>query len=449
MDIFHPHDYEILQQIFFPTEKKQGELILFCTGNDCSQDVDLNEVSGVIGLGETKALTGFDSREFYFINNPDGSIRWLIPVECRRPIFLNLYNGSGWRGKIFRLFFQMTFGLGLKSFAVSGKLRVFYQRAALFDGLFKGFDVSNMAIFTGTVGENRKAVFSLKKERKSEWFFKMPMTEKAEKLVNRESAALSELKDLDFQNLEIPEVAKRENGVLISNVRPRLTKSSVSLHSKHLSALNELSQKTRLTMPVSSLAVWAEIKKSLESLNKVEPENGIKKEKVEKMQRDLSWILSTFEEKDTLPTTVTHGDFTPWNLFLSPDKVHLYDWELSARRPLLFDAFHFIFQAGVLVERLEYTSLKLRVEQLRKEIIGHEKLEVSDSEFNRLYHFYLLSNVSYYLSLYVKQDPIHEQAFWLIDVWEKALSEVVKSLPSEPKAPSLEKELQNIVSKSV
>lgn len=60
----------------------------------------------------------------------------------------------------------------------------------------------------------------------------------------------------------------------------------------------------------------------------------------------------------SLSTAFAHGDFTPWNLAVSPHGMRAFDWECALEdAPLLFDAFHFHVQTGVLVHRRDGAAL--------------------------------------------------------------------------------------------
>ena len=55
-----------------------------------------------------------------------------------------------------------------------------------------------------------------------------------------------------------------------------------------------------------------------------------------------------------LPTVLSHGDFTPWNIRIGSDnrRIALLDWENGhTDRLLLWDAFHFTTQVGLLIRR--------------------------------------------------------------------------------------------------
>ena len=46
-------------------------------------------------------------------------------------------------------------------------------------------------------------------------------------------------------------------------------------------------------------------------------------------------------------------------------------------------------------------------------------------DINENYKLYLLYTVSYYLDKYNNQEKLHDQVFWLIDVWFDAFNDLV------------------------
>lgn len=371
----------------------------------------------------TKKLTPTDFVfEFNFINNRDNSIRWIYGTNYQRPIFLNLYNASGWKGQLFKTIFKIGFSLKLKKWLKSGSFQVIANQLFL-EKINQQLNHAQYAIFTGTVGANRKAVISYEEGEKATQFLKMPLTKKVQKLVDREAFYLTELQNYSFEKLVVPVAKKIENSVMVSNVKPANILTNNSLSKTHLLALNELYQQTTTNEFLQSTEMWQAIHQDLSTIATANIVNDLSKEKAKNIHRNLTILAIQFEEIAVLPMSIAHGDLTPWNSYLSTDKLHVYDWELAERLPLLYDAFHYIFQTSILVERLPYTAVKLKIENLKKDPIIQSILAAFDITFQQAYHFYLLRNTSYYLRHYIQQQNLHIQAHWLVDMWEIALKD--------------------------
>ena len=256
---------------------------------------------------------------------------------------------------------------------------------------------------------------------------KLPLTAKVEQLTNREAVYLAELQSFTFENLIVPTVRKEGRAIMISNVRPKNPLNNDVLTPTHLSALTELYTKTTETHYLQSTDVWQSIQQDLQLISTVQPINNLSINRIEVIKKQLIQLAARFDETELMPLSIAHGDLTPWNTFLSQDKLHIYDWELAERLPLLYDVFHYIFQTSVLVQRLPYKNIKKQLTTLEKTPIIQSILINYDVQFRQLYQFYLLRTISYYLARYSRQAQLHNQVFWLMDSWEAALLDIKDS----------------------
>ena len=115
----------------------------------------------------------------------------------------------------------------------------------------------------------------------------------------------------------------------------------------------------------------------------------------------------------------------PWNMYLTKDKICLYDWELaSIHRPILFDLFHFVFQTHILIKKSSFKVISEAIEQMRQHPSVRKFIGKYDIDFDLHYQLYLLFNCAYYIKLFLNQERLHKQAFWLIDGWLEAFNDL-------------------------
>ncbi len=399
-------DQEVLAKIFFPGQQPSA-------------------VSGLFSFGKKPVRPGFQSLSFGYVNNPDGSIRWLYPLGIRQPLFLRLYNGSGWRGSLFSLAFRAAFLLRNERLVRSGTVHVFHKNQPLLGGLFDLCPMGKMAIFTGTVGENRKAVIALDDPDGNAWFYKQPLTPEAANLVKNEQRVLAELAQLGLQKMQVPTVKPYASGLMVSSVKPTAASNSFDLQPAHFEAVVELSELTVQQNQLGSLPFWEEINTNLEALQQQPILNDLSQNTVSRIIDQLLVLHQSFDPEMTVPTSLTHGDFTPWNMYLGGGRLHVYDWELSERLPLLNDVFHFVFQSGVLIERFPYSEIEPIIFSIKKDERIQVFLKERNNDFELLYALYLLRNISYYLLKYMRQKSLHQQAHWLLSAWDLALKNAI------------------------
>jgi thymidylate kinase len=343
----------------------------------------------------------------YYLNR-DGSIRWLWLADATQPNFLRFYNASGWKAKIFVILCQFAFFFRLGKLMKHGSLEMPVSE--------KGFEKIHpqMAIFTGTPGPNRKAVIFQPAGTLEGEFIKIPMGIYAKLQIDNEIKALQEIQKLDLQQVIIPNLTK--NGV--QNIRTHQSERANHLLPPHFAALNEIYQQTYICKPLRESAMWH---KTGFYLNQVTHINKFSKSFLNNLQK----LYAAFDTTETYSFALAHKDFTPWNLFIADNTLQAYDWEMASfDTPVLFDAFHFIFQQGILVERKSFKQIHQQINNLHNHPVVSRWVPERKS-FQKYYHLYLLQNISYYLLIYKQQEVWHEQINWLLEVWAEAIQEAL------------------------
>lgn len=359
----------------------------------------------------------FGTQKFDFINNTEGTIRWIYNHENRRPIFLNLYNNTSWKGGLFRGIMNTGFKLGLKNWLKTGSIWITANELFLNDR-----QNGQCAIFTGTtIGANRKAVISFEQGEKATKFLKMPLSKAANQLVTNELAYLQELKGYKFRKIVIPKPKRVGEYLMVTNISPEQKINNKDLKGMHLAALNELYSATIRTTLLSQSNAWRGIQEDLASLENTPILNNLSKEKVGHLRTLLSKLELQLADIDFLPMSIAHGDFTPQNCYLTEKAAHIYNWELAERLPLFYDAFHYIFQSSILIKKLPFSAIEKQIAAFAKIPIVEKMIAEFGIDYEQTYQFYLLRNISYYLSRYVQQSHLQMQAHLLVDIWIEAL----------------------------
>ena len=162
--MLHKIDQEtrrVLAAIFFGQKQDLllGPGVLFAEGKDLTEGKELPHwQGGLIAFGKKPQLPGWQCESYGYVCNADGSIRWLYPLSLRKPVFLRLYNSAGWRGKLFSAAFRLAFLTGTQALMRHGILHVVAKRSNRMKTLVAEEKATAHAIFTGTVGANRKSV---------------------------------------------------------------------------------------------------------------------------------------------------------------------------------------------------------------------------------------------------------------------------------------------------
>jgi hypothetical protein len=173
------------------------------------------------------------SLDLFYIANADGSPRWVWPVDSKSPMFLRFYNVNNNRSRLFAACINLVFFLRLTRFVFpKTTLRLATEASPSFS-LTKPW-----ALFTGTCGPNRKAVFYADKQ-----FIKVPLGKDAAALLLNESLTLHKLALVAASvklSFGFPQRFKTETQtVRLSDIKGEGTRCS-TFTAAHVTALRDL-----------------------------------------------------------------------------------------------------------------------------------------------------------------------------------------------------------------
>lgn len=342
--------------------------------------------------------------DILYIKNPDGSPRWIWNANNKNPLFLKFYNIGSFRARLFATAIKTVFVLKLQKMVFSKK--TFYATqigTPVFDCK------KDWALFTGTTGPNNKAILYANYS-----FYKIATTLNAQALIKKENLVLKKINRCNTIFIT-PKSLQISNDIIqlsdISQYGARLK----SLSSSHLDTLLEMHHFEPKTVKVSKWDLLTSLKGDLESIEDSRiPTNMIRKIKI---------IIEKASKDKIIELSLSHGDFTQWNMYERKGKMAVYDWELASfDKPKGFDFFHFIIQQGVLVDHKSWASI---YRDIREECVGDfgKKLFNNDlEELNEYLKWYLITNCIHYLKIYSEQAKWHIQIDWLLPVWNEGLN---------------------------
>lgn len=370
----------------------------------------INELS----IGHTQETT------FQFITNSDGSIRWIWPADNKKPVFLKLYSASSLKAKLYVLIIKTLFLLRLQSLIAKKDI-------AAFDGFPSDINTDctrEWALFTGTVGPNRKIIIAGRDFGNIPSFTKIVIINEAKILVENEAKALDYLTSKNLAKTTLPAILSRsENHIQLSDVSGG--KRSNTLTTVHIHSLKEIQDTTRYEGDLSITPIYRETLDTFSDLS-----SNTNQAVPKAMKRKLQWLLNDISEYSSIELNFAHRDFTPWNCYHNESSLALYDLELGrSKLPKGYDAFHFIIQNGILVNRSSWITIYNEI----KETVCPAFFENDESAMKKYLKFYLLINTINYLDIYAKQDQWHTQVSWLLNTWNDALSFILGDVNSHRK----------------
>lgn len=357
---------------------------------------DIYKVMGLIPSNK------HESKEVYAVKNPDGTIRWIWPVELKKPEFLRFYNESPTKAAIFVVLIKLIFSLRLQSWFFSK------QKVNVPDILGEKW-----AIFTGTIGTQQKLVIYA-----NDTFVKLPVGKNAKVSLEREKSTLNWLQKQTFSTLKHPKVIENGDFEYCQTAFDKNIKRSPILTNTHLDFTQELFSKSLQKVTLSESESYVN---SMAILRQLEHDPKMPKG----LHAKLYLLQSQLDQDKLTDFGFAHGDFTSWNMFVSENKLFVYDWEAAdAEMPKGFDLFHFITQQSILVDRNDWSKT---YQVLSEKLLKSEKHPFFESidEMNRYLSLYLLYHITRSMSNYVAQKYWHPQIYWMIDMWNTALDNLI------------------------
>jgi hypothetical protein len=368
---------------------------------------------------------------YSYIANPDQTIRWVYPSKLKAPTFLNFYNSSSFRAKIFTIAIKILFALKLSNLIRSDEVFLSVHEGSLLQRILDKYPGYNHSIFTGTVGKNRKIIVELNNGYKSLVFVKVAISNTSKDLIQNEFHALNKLNDEKLTSIHVPKVLyySEKEFLEIGSIKPKRYKQPSKLIDIQIVALAQINSINHKHVLWKDMQEKFEIESIIENLKvKAVANNGLDRQRIGPYIENLSLLYKVIGDEARFSCGLAHGDFTPWNMYINHEKLYIYDWELSKETmPVLFDLFHYIFQSEVMVNRSDYVHVKNEIERVLGLISTKQLIKKFDVNINRNFIFYLIYISSYYIDIYSEQEKLHMQAFWLFDVWDDAISDVLNS----------------------
>lgn len=376
-------------------------------------DTILEEAFTILGypLQETNSRIPAVNIELYYRNNPDGTLRWAWPATLRKPEFLRFYNTSSRRAGTLALLIRILFFLRLQRYFISGKTTI-TMRTGHYE-LFTARMGKAWSFFSGTAGVNRTAILYARG-----LFHKIPVGIHAlEQLVN-EFKQHRHWKYHRFESIEMA-TAVLKGRILIQNDIAAGGKRSGKPGNLHWNAIRELTRLGHCSIQLSVMPRWNELDEKLDRLQQSDNKN---------IPQSLVSRLKALKDSIPADTTVaagySHGDFTPWNLFIKTNRIALIDWEMAdACTPVLFDAFHFIYQPASLVDHCGYTALKQRIRKMLSHPVAQQMIREDQVDVALHHRLYLLFTATWFLDKYREQETWQPQQGWSLRVWNDSLDD--------------------------
>ncbi len=209
--------------------------------------------------------------------------------------------------------------------------------------VFDGNGCSPNILYTGAAGKYQKFTIQYVDEyNKPSYYLKLANSKGGIDRIINECGALEKLGELELEYMETPKLVEKVGndkffGFVQSNILTDETLTAF-LTEKDLLAISELYNKF-----------------GIQEVSLYEYLNGIRLYKYEDELSVVVDYLDSMKEKKIFLAS-SHGDYIPWNRFVSANNVKVIDWETFKYRPLFYDICYFLMHKAILIEKVPAIS---------------------------------------------------------------------------------------------
>ena len=295
------------------------------------------------------------SKPYAVIEGRSNARWWLIPLEKGRLTAsgLALFQPLLVSARYMKAAAGILSTIGLSRLWV--KHKVYLSGESLLAGYFQPAELLSFAYFTGTDSPHRKVAVQVMDDRGNlKGFAKLTRNSEVQALLAREASTLQYIQDLGLESAYVPNnlfFGSVGDGTLLvtDTLKTHRTSSTSEFTSTHRAFILELSKKTAASFTVfandfgeSFRVRYSRIRPFLE----------------QSWSARLDEAIGFLEAQMELQLTVSfsHGDFTPWNTFITNGRLYVFDWEYAEQVCLPSnDIIHFILNEPR-IRRLSVTA---------------------------------------------------------------------------------------------
>ena len=334
-------------------------------------------------------ILDFTSGEkFYRFGNSDGKY-WIVPARDMRTA-LNLYQPSGIKGKLVKALLPCLHWLAPVRKAIKAQSVNCRLNSELHGLLCKVFGVQDIefAVFEGTPSASKKITIQISIRDKILGYCKISDEERISELFEKEYNNLLWLNRKGVKGIPKGLYYGKINDVFLfvqSTKKSNSSKIAHSLTEQHIEFVNNISQATASEIPIEKSDFYNDIN-YLESIF-----DNIRKDERPVFEQSIRYIKEHYETDNGYIFSFSHGDFTPWNMYLEDGKLQVFDLEFAARTfPPRMDLIHFTLQTWILKDKLCADEIHPKLEIFKKKYGINSTLTIC----------YLTHILSFYFKLY-------------------------------------------------
>ncbi len=227
--------------------------------------------------------------------------------------------------------------------------------------VFKREDLE-FILYTGAYGFYQKFTIQIMDKRGSIIAYgKIGHTDQSIKRIKKEAKVLRVLNKTNFKFFTVPgilsleKISHTEDIILLLTPHDRVFKSwNNKLTSLHIKALIELFLAKTVTNVEGKniFQILFRSYKNIDHRNLSDELNSLCAETICLLEK-YRYVIS----KNKYILGMSHGDFSPWNIYLAKNKLYIFDWELFKIRVPMWDIYNYIIHSEALINHKNYHEI--------------------------------------------------------------------------------------------
>ena len=293
-----------------------------------------------------------DGEPHIILSNSEGK-KWIFPINNVKT-GIHIYQPSSRKGKMVKLVLPMVaaFPFLLKSLKIKVANMCLEKPVMMYLNDLLGNDIK-YSVFSGTPSPNQKVTIQLNRGQACVAYAKISEKEHIKDFFQREYTLLKFLEKVNMPGvpraLGLHEIEDQTIFVQ-SGDKSGNEMEAENFDRVHFLFLEDMYKRTQVIKPFAE----TEYAGMLERLQK--SRGHFRKAEEEIIQRSVEMVRDFFSSETRF--CLYHGDFTPWNMYLKENALHVFDFEYAKwEYPLFLDVFHFHTQIWKLVQHKQKTEI--------------------------------------------------------------------------------------------
>lgn len=432
-----PTDLKLLRNIFVP----KGKTFAFHQ-RDYSQvkrpkrnilDIPKHGTEYIISFGSPRNVPGYHKLELRYFGSKHRPMRWVFP-KGHLTTALTFYSADSIRAMVIKKMLTFSDHIGL-SRLFTRRVTIYHRSKLEIERKLSGTNFETYVIFMGTPGMHRTAVAGLINHNRITSYAKLAFDETSMAQIAQERHQLFKLSFKEFQNIKFPKLHElTDRSILLASdlYEPKAQRFN-TFQPQHDKALEELFETTKASYRLDDSQYFEQIMSNLRNIR--EEIKGFKNKRVNRLFIQLEKHFDQIPYQTRYLSCLAHGDFTPWNMYLTKDRVLLYDWELSSpSAPFLYDLFHFHFQSGIFLKGQNFDQIRYEIDDSLKSKGIQRILDTYRPDTEILLRLYLMHVSSERIVHILKTGVLNFDDKRLCKVWENAFKSLSPEMAGDDRA---------------